>query len=73
MIRYTPNLGSTIWNNKSQQIFNDAEELKTFIAEKATSFKQYVGKNVIYHPDDVALHEGRIALDGMFVGYCVEN
>lgn len=72
MIRYTQNLGSTVWNNKCQRIFSDIDELKMFITEKATVFKQYVGQDIRYHSSDVVLHEGEITLDGAFVGYCGE-
>ena len=69
MVRYTPNLGSTSWNIKSESFFADVEEMKKFIAERATAFRRFAGNDVNYEQSDVVLNGDRIMLDGMMVGY----
>ena len=72
MVRYTPNLGSTSWNMKSESFFETVEEMKQFIAERVTVYRRFAGKNVDYSPSDVVLQNGKILLDGLMVGYCGE-
>lgn len=72
MIRYTPNMGSTLWSNKCQSTFDDVEEMKQFIADRLTAFRRFAGKDVNYAPSDIILLGDRILLDGLTVGYCGE-
>ena len=72
MVRYIPNMGSTLWSNKCQSTFADVEDMKQFIADRLTVFRRFAGKDVYYAPSDVILLGDRILLDGLMVGYCGE-
>lgn len=70
MVRYIPNMRSTLWSNKCQSTFADVEDMKQFIADRLTAFRRFAGKDVYYAPSDVILLGDRILLDGLMVGYC---
>ena len=72
MVRYTPKMGSPLWERKSQVSFETVEEMKNFIAERATAFRRFAGADVCYDSSDVVLNGSRIMMDGMMVGYCGE-
>lgn len=53
MICYMPNLGSILWERKSQITFDSVEDLKGYVAERLSVFKRFVGHEVYYRPHDV--------------------
>ena len=85
MIRYIPNLDSTLWARKSIEYFDSIDDLKAFISEQRTLFCHFVGRTGrFFHPHDVQLakvppdpfmrwnnYHG-VIIDGITVGYCGE-
>ena len=83
MIRYMPNLDSTLWMRKSMEYFDSIDELKVFIADQRTRFCRFIGKDISFAPEDVELHSDQdylfgwtnyhsIVLDGITLGFCGE-
>ena len=83
MIKYMPNLESMLWARKSQDYFDTIDDLKAAIANQRTQFCRFIGKDRLFRPEDVLLHNSRdymfgwdnyhvIELDGITIGYCGE-
>ena len=84
MIRYMPNVSSTLWAYKSIEYFDTIEDLKSFIADQRTRFCRAIGKDRNYRPNQVELiAQGRdlilgwqnycsVVLDGRLIGFCGE-
>ena len=84
MIRYMPNISSTLWAYKSIEYFDTIEDLKTFIADQRTRFCRAIGKDrsfnssqveLIDHDQDMILgwnNYRSVVLDGRLIGFCGE-
>ena len=85
MIRFMPKSKTILWSLKSQRSFDGIEELKRFIAEKASKYKHYIGEEKHFLPSDVTLeilHDldpftgwrnySKVILNGKVVGHCGE-
>ena len=64
MIKYMPNIGSTLWARKSLEYFDSTEELKAFIADQRTGFFHFIGNDKSFLPEDVELQSDRDLLWG---------
>ena len=76
MINYKPEMRSSLWENKSIMTFDSIGSMTKFIADKANSFYHYIGKDIVFSPDDVELHlknkSGTVTVSGIHVGHCWE-
>lgn len=84
MIRYMPNVSSTIWAYKSIECFDTIEDLKSFIANQRNLFCRAICKDRSYHASQVELisHDKdmilgwknycSVVLDGRLIGFCGE-
>ena len=85
MIKYIPNIDSTLWARKSMEYFDTIEDLKSFIADQRTRFYHFIGQpERFYKPHEVELiaqHGNNtmfwknycsVVLDGRIVGFCGE-
>ena len=84
MIKYTPKLGSFLWEHKTQHLFESIEDLKRCIAYQETMFCHYIGHAKVFHPEDVKIRPcedkvllglencRHVILGGCIVGYCGE-
>lgn len=83
MIRYMPNLDSTLWMRKSMEYFDSVDDLKAFIANQHTKLYRFIGKSGSFLPEDVKLQPDRdvlwgwnnysnVIIDGITVGFCGE-
>lgn len=86
MIKYRPNLDSTLWARKSTEYFDTIEDLKVFIADQRTRFYHFIGQSErFYKPHEVELIAQQepdkvmywrnycsIVLDGRIIGFCGE-
>jgi hypothetical protein len=84
MIRYMPNISSTLWAHKSIEYFDTIEDLKSFIADQRNLFCRAIGKGRSYSASQVELigHDKdmilgwqnycSVVLDGRLIGFCGE-
>lgn len=86
MIRYIPNIDSTLWARKSTEYFDTIEDLKVFIADQRTRFYRFIGHpERSYNAQEVELVAQQkpdkvmfwknycsVVLDGRIIGFCGE-
>ena len=84
VIYYRPYRKTFTASYKDMQIFSSIEEMKQAVADEYTRFKHFVGKSIVYSPDDVEIIDDctdyyagwkncrSVVLDGKAVGYCGE-